>query len=94
MEEIEILGSKSRLKILHALSKKERYLSELINHIKIDTKNCKHHLDTLEKEGILSSQFKGKRKYYSLEKEIILHIRPPPNRKYEIQFFDIEKQQS
>ncbi|MFO7676839.1 MAG: winged helix-turn-helix domain-containing protein [Thermoplasmatota archaeon] len=91
MEEIEILGSKSRIKLLHELSKKDMYLSELIRNVKLDTKNCKHHLDILEKEGIISKKHKGKRTYYSLEKEILLHIMPPPQRRYEIQFFDVVK---
>lgn len=89
MDEIEILGSKTRIRILHELSKKENYVSELIEKLKLDGRNCKYHLDVLEDAGVITSQMKGRRKYYSLKKEILLHITPSPDRRYEIQFYDL-----
>lgn len=89
MDPINVIGSKSRIKILHELSRKEMFVSELIEKLKLDGRNCKHHLDILEKNGIISSTFKGRRKYYSLKKEIILYISPSPKRRFELQFFEI-----
>lgn len=89
MDEIEIIGSKTRIRILHELSKKENYVSELIKKLNLDGRNCKHHLDILENAGVITSKMKGRRKYYSLQKEILIHITPSPDRRYEIQFYDL-----
>jgi ArsR family transcriptional regulator len=91
MKEIDIIGSKTRIKILYQLSKKDAYVSELIEKLKLDGRNCKHHLNILEQAKVISSKQIGRRKYYSLEKEIILHISPKPKRRYELQFYDIKK---
>ncbi len=88
MDALEILGSKSRLKILHFLSKKEMYVSEIMDAVGMDGRNCKHHLDRLERAGLISSRMEGRRKYYSLNKEVKLHISPSPNRRYELQITD------
>ncbi len=89
MDELHILGSKARLKILHLLSRGDMYISEIMEAASLDSRNCKHHLDVLEKAGIISSRFEGRRRYYSLDKEILLHISPSPNRRYEVQFYDL-----
>lgn len=89
MDPLEILGSKVRLEILHELSEEERYVSELMDLVGMDGKTAKHHLNLLEEKGIISSEMKGRRKYYSLEKEVRLHISPSPNRRYEVQFLDL-----
>jgi len=56
----------------------------------MDGKTAKHHLEKLEKAGIVSSRERGRRKYYSLKKDIILRISPSPNKRYEVQFHDLE----
>lgn len=89
MHLIDILGSRSRLRLLHELSRGERYVSQLMDAVNIDGKNCKYHLDILENAGVVSSRFKGRRKYYRLEKEIMLLISPPPKRRYQLQVTDI-----
>lgn len=86
MNPLKILGSKVRLEILHQLSHRDMYVSELMDKIGMDGKTAKHHLNILEKKEIISSYDKGRRKYYSLEKEVILRISPSPNRRYEVQF--------
>ncbi|MBS3782760.1 MAG: winged helix-turn-helix transcriptional regulator [Candidatus Thermoplasmatota archaeon] len=91
MEPVEIIGSKARLEILHHLTKKDRYVSELMDLVGMDGKTATHHLQTLEKEGIISSKKKGKRKYYSLERRVIVKISPSPNRRFQIQFPRIEE---
>ncbi len=89
MDPLEILGSKSRLQILRALSKRDLYVSEIMEIARMDGKTCKHHLDRLERAGLISSRMEGRRKYYSLKKEVLLHIAPSPNRRYEVHFTDI-----
>ncbi|MFO7792678.1 MAG: winged helix-turn-helix domain-containing protein [Candidatus Saliniplasma sp.] len=89
MNGLEILGSKTRLKILHLLSERDMYVSELMEKAGMDGKTAKHHLDMLERSGIVSSEERGRRKYYILKKEIILRISPSPNRRYLVQFQDI-----
>ncbi len=83
---MEILGSKARLEILHQLSKKDMYVSELMENVGLDGKTAKHHLNTLEKEGIISSEKRGRRKYYTIDREVIVRISPSPKRRFRIQF--------
>ncbi|MEF8832965.1 MAG: winged helix-turn-helix domain-containing protein [Candidatus Thermoplasmatota archaeon] len=86
MKPIEILGSKARLEILHHLTEEEMYVSELMENVGLDGKTAKYHLDKLEEEGIISSKKKGRRKYYSLERQVIVKVSPSPNRRFQIQF--------
>ncbi|MBS3816715.1 MAG: winged helix-turn-helix transcriptional regulator [Candidatus Thermoplasmatota archaeon] len=90
MEPIDILGSKARLEILHQLSEKDMYVSELMDKVGMDGKTAKHHLQIMEEEGLLSSRKENRRKYYSLKREIILRISPSPNKKYQVQFHPIK----
>ncbi|MFO7966247.1 MAG: hypothetical protein R6U44_01440 [Archaeoglobaceae archaeon] len=49
----------------------------------------------MEESGIISSEWEGRRKYYSLIREIrviIVRISPPPNRRFEIQFPSVRKE--
>lgn len=86
MKPLEILGSKARLEILHKLSLRDMYVSEIMEAVGMDGKTAKHHLKKLEESGLISSREEGRRKYYSLEREVILRISPSPNRRYEVQF--------
>ena len=79
---IGVLGSVARLKILKHLSRKDRYLSELMELAGMDSRNAKHHLNKLVGAGILESYMKGRRRYYRLVKEIKLEVRPPPNGRF------------
>ncbi len=82
---LEVIGSKARLKILHQLSRRDMYVSEIMEKVGLDGKTAKHHLDKLEEEGIVSTEKKNRRKYYSLEKEVVLKISPSPDRRYIVQ---------
>ncbi|AIY91240.1 hypothetical protein GACE_2219 [Geoglobus acetivorans] len=53
-----------------------------MDELKMDGKTAKYHLDKLERLGIVSSYFEGKRRYYQLVKEVVIMISPPPNRKF------------
>jgi predicted transcriptional regulator len=79
---LEILGSKKRLEILRLLSDEDKYVSEIMDLAKLDGKNAKFHLDKLEDSGIISSYSEGRRKYYTLEKEVRLEVIPPPEGKF------------
>ncbi|MFP4001446.1 MAG: winged helix-turn-helix domain-containing protein [Thermoplasmata archaeon] len=91
MKPIEIVGSKARLEIMHQLTDKDMYVSELMEKIGMDGKTAKHHLEKLEQEGIVSSRMEGRRKYYSLERQVMVKISPSPNRRFQIQFPRVEE---
>ncbi len=91
MEPTEIIGSKARLEILHRLSNEDMYVSELMEKVGLDGKTAKHHLNKLEEAGIISSRMEGRRKYYSLDKQVIVKISPSPNRRFQIQFPEANK---
>ncbi len=86
MRPVEIVGSKARLQILHRLSERDMYVSEIMDSVGLDGKTAKHHLNILEREGIVSSRKEGRRKYYSLKRKVIVKISPSPNRRFQIQF--------
>ncbi len=44
---LKILGSQKRLEILKLLSRKDRYISEIMELATIDGKNAAHHLAVL-----------------------------------------------
>ncbi len=79
---LEALGSRKRLEILKLLTKGEMCVSEIMKELKMDGKTAKHHLDVLERAGIVKSELVGKRKVYRLVKEIRIHISPPPERRF------------
>jgi len=78
----KVISSKNRLEILRLLSRADRYVSEIMELASMDGKNAKHHLDTLEKAGIIKSYKKGRKKFYKLITEIHLEIIPPPEGKF------------
>lgn len=79
---IGVLGAKKRLEILKILSEEDKYVSQIMDIAEIDGKNAKFHLDKLEDSGLIRSYREGRRKYYTLEKEIRLEIVPPPEGRF------------
>lgn len=79
---LEIIGQEKRLEILKLLSNEDMYVSEIMEKAKIDGKNAKFHLDKLKENEIVDDYRKGKRRYYTLKKEIKLEISPPPEGKF------------
>ena len=79
---LEILGSKKRLEILKNLSRGDMYVSEIMKKLHMDGKRTKHHLERLKSEGLIESYKNGRRKYFTLKKEIHLEITPPPEGKF------------
>ena len=86
MTPTELLGSKARLEILRSLSRRDMYVSELMDGVGMDGKTATHHLDVLSEAGIVSTRMEGRRRYYSLEREVTLDISPPPERRFILQF--------
>lgn len=79
---LELLGSKKRLEIMKLLTDRDMYVSELMDLAKLDGKRAKFHLEKLEDSGMVESYKKGRRKYYTLNKEVRLEIVPPPEGKF------------
>ncbi len=86
MDSIELLGSTGRLKLLRLLSRRDMYVSELMEHAGMDGNTASHHLEVLTEAGLVASYREGRRRYYSLVKEVRLEIAPSPNRRFAIRF--------
>lgn len=86
MDSLEILGSKARLKIFQALSRQDMYFSELMETIGMDGKTATHHLDILVEAGILDSYRDGRRRYYTLVRDVQFEVSPSPNRRFIARF--------
>jgi len=78
----EVIASKNRLEILKTLSRRDRYVSEIMELCRMDGKNAKYHLNILEETGLIISYASGRRKYYRLSGEIHLEISPPPGGRF------------
>lgn len=85
MSLLDVLGSKSRLKIIRALSHEPKYVTELAEEVGVDGKTAVHHLTALENAGLVEPQFRGNRKYYRLVRTVTLRARPPPERTFIVQ---------
>ncbi len=82
MDTLALLGSKARLVILKELSRRDMYVSELMEAVGMDGKTATHHLDALEEAGIVASYREGRRRYFTLVKGVRLEISPSPNRRF------------
>lgn len=86
MDTLEVLGSKARLELLRVLSQRDMYVSELMDEVGMDGKTATHHLDLLTEAGLLNSYTDGRRRYFTLVREVRLEVSPPPNRRFIAQF--------
>ena len=86
MDPLELLGSKARLTILRELSRRDMYVSELMDNVGMDGKTATHHLNYLTEAELIVSRKEGRRKYYSLVRDVELYITPSPKREFRIQF--------
>lgn len=78
MSLFDVLGSKSRLKILQELSDQPRYVSELADRVDLDGKSTAHHLQVLDDADLVESYETSRRKYYRLTHAVELKVTPPP----------------
>lgn len=90
MNSLEVLGSKPRLEVLRQLSRRDMYVSELMEEVGMDGKTATHHLDVLTESGLLDSYKDGRRRYYTLVREVRLEITPSPNRRFVARFPECE----
>jgi predicted transcriptional regulator len=91
MDSLEVLGSKPRLEVLRLLSRDDMYVSELMDAVGMDGKTATHHLDVLTEAGIVESYKEGRRKYYTLVRDVRLEISPSPNRRFVARFPDTDE---
>lgn len=80
MDLLNVLGSKPRLEILHRLSRRDMYVSELIEDVRMDGKTATDHLDVLTEVGILKFYEEGRRQYFALVSDVRVAISPSLNR--------------
>ncbi|MFB6109348.1 MAG: winged helix-turn-helix domain-containing protein [Halodesulfurarchaeum sp.] len=86
MDSLDVLGSKQRLELLRRLSRRDMYVSELMEEVGMDGKTASHHLDTLTEAGLLDSYKDGRRRYYTLVRNVRVEISPSPDRRFVVQF--------
>ncbi|MFB6282212.1 MAG: winged helix-turn-helix domain-containing protein [Haloferacaceae archaeon] len=91
MDALELIGSKARLEILRALTRRDMYVTELREEVGMDGKTATHHLDVLEGRGVIESYEDGRRRYYSLVSGLRVEIAPSPNRRFVVQITDGER---
>jgi len=65
------LVSESRLKILNLLRKGKKNVTEIVNELDLNQTAVSHDLSRLKKCGFVSTEIKGKYRYYSLNEETI-----------------------
>ncbi len=91
MDSLDVLGSKPRLEILRHLSRRDMYVSELMEAVGMDGKTATHHLDVLSEAGVAESYEEGRRRYYTLVREVRLEISPSPNRRFVARFSEPDR---
>lgn len=94
MSLFDVLGSKSRLKIIQELSDEPRYVSELAERVGLDGKSTVHHLSVLEEAGIVEHYQTSRRKYYRLTQTIELKVSPPPEGTFVLHNTDADESKS
>lgn len=87
---LDVLGSRPRLSILRHLSRRDMYVSELMDAVGMDGRRAKHHLDRLAEAGVVDSYAEGRRRYYRLVKDVRLEVSPSPNRRFVAQARDAD----
>ena len=85
MSLLDVLGSKSRLKMLRALTDEPKYVSELAEEVGLDGKSTVHHLSVLEDAGLVEHYRSSNRKYFRLVRAVTLEASPPPERAFILQ---------
>ncbi len=68
------LASPVRRDIILTLSKKDKYLSEIASEVKKKPQTVDFHLSLLVEIGLVSSEWKDGKKYYSLLDKKIIHF--------------------
>jgi DNA-binding transcriptional ArsR family regulator len=70
----KVLGDETRLKILYALSQKERCVSDLVDILDMSQSSVSHQLRILRDNGQVRTRRDGRNIYYSLDDQHVLDI--------------------
>ena len=79
-EIIELLANESRRRIIHLLTKKPCYVSEISYALRMAPKVVLEHLEKLERAGIVRSYEEGRRRYYYINRTFNISITISPHR--------------
>ena len=84
---LNMLGNETRREILHLLSERPCYVSELSSTLNIGQKAVIEHLELMRHAGILETRFekieKGRpRKYYHISEDILIEVKISPHHFY------------
>ncbi|MFP3910403.1 MAG: metalloregulator ArsR/SmtB family transcription factor [Archaeoglobaceae archaeon] len=79
-EILKVLGNESRRKILRLLSKKPCYTSEISYCLKMAPKVVQDHLEKLENIGIVRRYEEGRRRYYTINRNLRIEVSITPHR--------------
>jgi DNA-binding transcriptional ArsR family regulator len=63
------LGDETRLRILHLLAERDRYLTELANELELSKPTISHHMATLRSAGLVTISEQGNLTYYTLRRD-------------------------
>jgi len=66
---LDLVGEKTRMKIIQYLQKKPGNVKEVGRHFNLTQPTISHHLKVLKQIGIILSKKKGREIYYSLNKK-------------------------
>lgn len=70
----KILGDSTRMKILHALDKKEMCVCDIANVLSMSKSSISHQLGTLRRCGIVRCRKQGKEVYYMLDDDHVKEV--------------------
>jgi len=68
------LGDSTRLKMIGLLSMKEMCVCEIMVALELTQPNVSHHLEVLERSGIVKKRKEGKWKFYSLARPDVVDL--------------------
>ena len=68
---IDIIAENNRLRILHAVSKKELCVSEISKKLQLPQNLTSHHLDVLYTAKLLHRREEGRKVYYSIHSVLL-----------------------
>jgi DNA-binding transcriptional ArsR family regulator len=70
------LGDETRLRILHLLAERDRYLTELATELELSKPTISHHLAQLRSAGLVTTTDQGTMTYYSLRRDRVQQAGP------------------
>jgi DNA-binding transcriptional ArsR family regulator len=70
------LGDETRLRILHLLAERARYLTELANELDLSKPTVSHHMAQLRSAGLVTTTDQGNMTYFTLRKDRVEEAGP------------------